>query len=356
MTPPEQPHSGPLPRLGRRLRARDAVIAVVVAMLLLVLFEGAALRESGREMQPGWERTLVRAAGEPAGWVADRLPLAEVSRDATAWLSPDGEAGTEGSFLAAAGSSDSDTASDGTPAATAGPSPVGVDAFDPRELGERPAPPRPLRTLLVTGDSLSMPLDAVLARRFADAGDGVKVERDPKVGTALSQTDLVDWGTASRQQVGEREPEAVVVFIGANEGFPMEGPGGRDVDCCGRAWAAVYAQRARQMMDTYRQGGGARVYWLLLPAPRDRARQEISRAVNAAIRVAAQPYRSQVRVVDLERVFTPAGRYRDAMEVGGRERIVRDSDGIHLNEEGARVAADVVLAAAAADFGRAVPR
>jgi hypothetical protein len=55
-------------------------------------------------------------------------------------------------------------------------------------------------------------------------------------------------------------------------------------------------------------------------------------------------------------VFTPAGRYRDAMEVDGRERIVRDSDGIHLSEEGAQVAADAVLGAIAADFGRAVPR
>lgn len=356
MTPPEQPHSGPLPRLGRRLRARDAVIAVAVAMLLLVLFEGAALRESGREMQPGWERTLVRAAGEPAGWVADRLPLAEVSRDATAWLSPDGDAGTEGSFVAAAGASDSEAAPGASAAPASGPASVDVDAFDPRELGERPVAPRPLRRLLVTGDSLAMPLDAVLARRFADAGGDVAVARDPKVGTALSQTDLVDWGAASRQQVDDRAPEAVVVFIGANEGFPMEGPDGREVECCGRAWAAVYAQRARQMMDTYRQGGGARVYWLLLPAPRDRARQEISRAVNAAIRVAAQPYRAQVRVVDLARTFTPGGRYRDAMQVGGRERIVRESDGIHLNEEGARVAADVVLADIAADFGRAVPR
>lgn len=352
MTPPEQPHSGPLPRLGRRLRARDAVLCVGVALLLLVLFEGTALRDSGREMQPGFERTMVRAAGEPAGWLADRLPLADVSREATAWLSPDGDGGTEGSFVAAAGASDSAE----SPGGDAAPPPVGVDAFDPRELGERPVPAGPLRTLLVTGDSLSMPLDAVLARRFADADSAVKVVRDPKVGTALSQTDLVDWGAASRDQVDREQPSAVVVFIGANEGFPMEAADGDEVACCGRAWAAVYAQRARQMMDTYRQQGAGRVYWLLLPAPRDRARQEISRAVNAALRVAAQPYRSQVRIVDLEQVFTPGGRYRDAMEIDGRERIVRDGDGIHLNEEGAEVAAEQVLRAAQADFGGDVPR
>ena len=53
------------------------------------------------------------------------------------------------------------------------------------------------------------------------------------------------------------------------------------------------------MMDTYRQGGAARVYWLTLPAAAQRGGPEIARAVNAAIGVAAQPYRAQVRVLDM---------------------------------------------------------
>ena len=82
------------------------------------------------------------------------------------------------------------------------------------------------------------------------------------------------------------------------------------------------------MMNTYRQAGAARVYWLTLPgATRSALVSSISRAVNAAIAVAAEPYRAQVRVVDLASLFTPGGRYRDAMAVGGRQRIVRESDG-----------------------------
>ncbi len=45
----------------------------------------------------------------------------------------------------------------------------------------------------------------------------------------------------------------MVVFIGANEGFPMTGPGGEEVECCGADYAAAYANRVRQVMDTYRQ-------------------------------------------------------------------------------------------------------
>jgi len=62
--------------------------------------------------------------------------------------------------------------------------------------------------------------------------------------------------------VSDLKPDAIVVFIGANEGFAVPGPGGRQLDCCGPGWAAVYAGRVRRMMNTYRQAGAARVYWL----------------------------------------------------------------------------------------------
>ncbi len=115
-------------------------------------------------------------------------------------------------------------------------------------------------------------------------------------------------------------PDAVVVFIGANEGYTMPGPGGKDVSCCGPEWAAIYATRARQMMNTYRQAGAAQVFWLTVPTPRDPARQRIERTVNQAIEVAAQPWRDQVHLIDTVPVFTPGDRYRDSMPSTGATR------------------------------------
>jgi hypothetical protein len=142
-----------------------------------------------------------------------------------------------------------------------------------------------------------------------------------------------------------------VIFIGANEGFPMAAPGGGDVQCCDPEWAAVYASRVRRMMDTYRQDGEARVYWLTLPMPRDDDRQEVARVVNEAIAVGAQPYRVHVRLLDMVELFTPGGEYRDSMEIDGEDTIVRESDGVHLNGEGAELAAETVLDALEQDFG-----
>jgi hypothetical protein len=167
----------------------------------------------------------------------------------------------------------------------------------------------------------------------------------------VSKSGFVDWGKLSGQQVKRDRPDAIVVFIGANEGFPLKGAGGRQLQCCGPDWAAIYAFRVRRMMNTYRQRGAARVYWLTLPLPRDSDRQEVAHAVNAAIDVASVPYRSSARVLDMAPIFTPGDRYRDAMNVGGRNQIVREPDGIHLNDTGAEVAAGAVLDAVKRDFG-----
>jgi hypothetical protein len=309
---------------GRKLGAREALLCVGLTTLLLIVFGGAAIRDEGLEMKPGWERTMVLAFGHPAGWVADQLPFADAAGDATAFLNPDDD-------LSGAGFDDN--------APTKGIPPVGPEAFEPEQVGEARPKIGPLKKVLVTGDSMSMPLDAEVARRLTK--EDVEVVRDPHVGTGISQTELLDWAQLSRKQSDDERPDAVVVFMGANEGFPM-----RDIECCGRDWAAEYAFRTRRVMNTFRRGGAARVYWLTLPAPRDGDRRDIARTVNAAISVAAQPYRAHVRVLDMAAVFTPGFRYRDTID----DKIVREADGIHLNGRGAVIAADKVIAALDADF------
>jgi hypothetical protein len=130
----------------------------------------------------------------------------------------------------------------------------------------------------------------------------------------------------------------------------MPGPDGREVECCSAEWAAIYANRARQIADTYRQNGAARVYWITLPTPREPARQTIARVVNAAIEVAVAPWADEISVIDSVPIFTPGGVYRDSMDVNGEQTIVRRSDGIHLNEAGSELLAGYVLASIGRDF------
>ena len=331
----------PPPPRGRHLTAKDAMIVVAIVVFILVIAVGRSVRHAGKEMASGWEKTMVLAVGEPAGWLADKLPFQELVADATKPLK-------SGDDLSDAPGGFDETGA----AASTGVAPVTPDAFDPVAIGQKPVAPRELKTLLVTGDSMSLILDSELARRLAD--EGIKVVRDPHVGTGLSSTGVVDWGKLSNSQIKKDRPDAVVVFIGANEGFPLK-YAGKEQQCCGPAWAAAYATRARTLMNTFRQAGDARVYWLLLPAPRDADRQKISKAVRLADTVAASPYGAQVRLLDMSPIFTPDFKYRDAMDVNGDEKLVRQSDGIHLNQAGNAIAADQVLAAMRADYGDVVP-
>ncbi len=321
----------PISPRTRRRGAREAFVVVAVAAVVLVLAQGPSIKRTGQRLDPGPIRSVVLAVGRPAAALANQLPFADAAHDLTAGLSPDGDlTNAENGFAATKD--------------VQGVAPVTPDAFGPTDFGPAKAPDRGLRTLLVTGDSLSQPMDSVLARRLA-GGQATQVIRDPHIGTGISKTDLLDWGQLSVRQTNQDKPDAVVVFIGANEGFPID-----DIQCCSAKYAAAYATRARTMMNTYRREGTGRVYWLTLPLPRDKERQQVARLVNAAVRAAASAYRSQVRVLDMTNLFTPGGKYRDDMEVDGKETLVREADGIHLNEDGSELAASAVQRALAADF------
>ena len=210
----------------RRFTARDAVVAPGLIALLLLVFSGGSVRDAGEEMNPGLGRDLVLAVGRPAGWVADQLPFASIGHTLTGWLSPDtklvgtGFATTATTMRPGGAASAATTMRPGGAASAA----VTPDWLEASALGE-PQPKHRLHTLMVTGDSLSTPLDLELGRRLAP--DGVDVVRDPHLATGICRDDLVDWAQLSATQVADHHPDAVVIFIGANEGLPMPGPDGR---------------------------------------------------------------------------------------------------------------------------------
>src|SRR4051794_41728796 len=115
---------------ARRFSAREALVCVFLTALLLALLEGPSIRRAGERMDPGVQRTMVLAVGHPAGWVGDRLGVARITHDATAWLSPDKDLGDEAGFA-------------NTPSSSSRELPAGTpDAVDPVTLGGRPLPHR----------------------------------------------------------------------------------------------------------------------------------------------------------------------------------------------------------------------
>jgi hypothetical protein len=198
------------------------------------------------------------------------------------------------------------------------------------------SPPGGRLRILATGDSMIQLVDSFIRERAGRAS----LRSDARVSTGISKPSLLDWRAHAREQVADIRPDVTVMFLGANDGFPMAG-----ADCCGISWIAEYARRAREMMRTYARGGRGRVYWLLLPAARGGLFRETFPAVNAALRQAAAGLEDDVRLVELDEVFTPGGKFRRSMKVGGKRVRVRQSDGVHLNVTGAELAAKLIVRA-----------
>jgi len=187
--------------------------------------------------------------------------------------------------------------------------------------------------LLTTGDSMIQVTDDVVARVLR----GRRVTREAHISTGISHDFGLNWVRHAAAQARTIHPDATVVWIGPNEGFPIGA-----ARCCGPAWIRAYAARARSMMRSYRRGGRAVVYWLTLPIPRSGALARVLRAVNRAIVRAQRTAGSGVHVIDMRRVFTPHDRFQQRACYRGRCFDARQPDGVHLSIAGARVAADII--------------
>jgi lysophospholipase L1-like esterase len=196
-----------------------------------------------------------------------------------------------------------------------------------------------LPDILATGDSLMQGLDAVLEDRLT--GEAT-VDTDVHIGTGLTKPLLVDWAKLPARQVKKYHPKATLLFLGVNDGQTIKNAQGTYVACCGQDWIDEYTLRARRAMKTYIQGGKGLIYWLAIPASRDDRRTQLISAVNHAIAAAAKGIKN-ARILDMVALFTPNGVYRESMMYHGRRVTVRQSDGIHLSNEGAEIAADYVI-------------
>ena len=185
-------------------------------------------------------------------------------------------------------------------------------------------------------------VDSFLERRL-ERRRRTRVRSDARISTGLSKPFVLDWVRKAREQARSVHPDVTAVFIGANDGFPMKARSGARAPCCRAAWTAEYARRVESMMRSYLRGGRSYVYWMTLPAPRRGDLARIYRQVNRAIKRAQARVGRGARVIDLAKVFTPGGRFREHVRFRGKTVDARQRDGVHLSTAGAAIAATLLI-------------
>jgi hypothetical protein len=200
-------------------------------------------------------------------------------------------------------------------------------------------------TVLATGDSMIYPVSEELA---IGRPPGMRVITDRHDGTGLTTT-TVNWHALARRQVARWHPAATVITLGGRDGgIPLADAAGHLIECCGNQWLALYAALLRPLAVDYLQGGRGSVYWLMIPAPREKARAPFYEAVDNAIRLLASEIGPAMHVIPVDTVVSPAG-FQSTMTYEGLTIAPRSPDGIHLSHAGACVERSLVTEAMIAD-------
>lgn len=311
---PVRARSVPAP-VARTTPARTAVVVTLAALVLGALFNARSLAATAAGQSPGWVRDTGVAATDVLVKVSSTLGL---DRPRT-WIED-----------------------------ALGRGETTVVAPVPGAPGEVfvPTPARPAR-LWVAGDSLTDTFGPALVNRSEPTGV-VDARRELQFASGLNRP-VFDWPGHLDGQLAAHPTDIVVFMIGANDGVPIETPGGW-VGSDTEAWKSAYRERVAVTMELL----AARVptvYWVGMPIVRSEPLARKVTVMNDVFRSEAGRHPG-VRYVDSWSLFAaPDGGYAASLaDTSGRAVLMRRPDGVHFTGAGAERLTDAVWDAIRADW------
>jgi hypothetical protein len=302
---------------------------MLIALGIAALFNSEAIVRAGESMQPGTTRDIVLSVGRPLDDVAGAVGL-HLPREGLDLAFGQEDKTGEGTEL-----------EEGSTAI--------LRERDGQDRRRAPAFRQPTRgdpiEVFVTGDSEA----EFIGQRLTDqAKPGLlEVETIAQNATGLTNPDFFNWEINAQQEMDARDPDAVVMAIGGNDGFNVEA-GGQLYGPGDPEWQTEFARRVAVVAKTLSGDGERPVYWMPPPTARDADLNSIYAAQNRAVEqaVAAVP---GLRYVDVYSTLS-GGKYSDSLRIDGRKVLARQSDGVHFSREGAVAPARLLLEEMAKDY------
>jgi len=330
-----------LPYGRRRRTAASALVAILVAFILGVLFNAPAMKKTAMELPFGGQRSFRLALVSPAAAVSHWLFLDRPARLAAAALGkPD-----------------------------PGPQPVEVVVVTPRPTpqptsasgGPRPQPtdkplPKPYAGhpmhLYIAGDSMAGIPGMALVNLAKDT-HLIKPLLDYHISTGLVRPDFFNWPVQLQRQAKAFDPGAAVVMWGANDNQAVQTSSGKVYEFGSSGWEKEYRKRVGDAIAILFDGGVRRIYWVGQPIMPGSTYDRQIRFMNDIFRDEAKRHPG-VQYIDAYDVFSDGGGYSQYLrDDKGEMQQVREADGEHLTYAGGMRLAKVVLAAIKAEwFGK----
>ena len=301
---------------------------ILIALAIAALFNSEALVRAGEGMKPGPTRDIVLSVGRPIDDVAGAIGF-HLPRDG----------------LDLAFGQEHKTGS-GTELETGSNAILRRNRRKVRQQSfTQPTPQKPLH-VFVTGDSQA----EFLGQRLVDQSPPglLDVETAARNGTGLTNPAFFNWEINARQEVEARDPDAVVMAIGGNDGYNVQTSDGVLYAPGDPGWETEFARRVAVVASVLSGNGKRPVYWVPPPTARDPEFNRIFASQNRAVKRATEAVPTLRYVVVYSTLNK--GRYSDSLRVDGRRILARQPDGIHFTRDGAVPAARLILAAMAEDY------
>ncbi len=189
------------------------------------------------------------------------------------------------------------------------------------------------RTVALAGDSMmAVGLASTILRQAPNYKD-LTFLRAFKSGTGLARPEVYNWQQEYPLMLKDARPEIVLVAIGTNDGQGFV-DGGVTYPFGTDGWQKIYQARVEAYLQML-QANGATVIWLGLPPMKSESYNAKIALVNriAYTVVSATPHAIWVSTGGT--VGDASGQFRDFGEINQHTVRLRQSDGIHLSDEGA---------------------
>lgn len=171
----------------------------------------------------------------------------------------------------------------------------------------------------------------------------LQVETEFHISTGLSRPDYFNWPAELAAVIDESDPEAVVLFMGANDHQDMADSDGQRIVRDTAEWDIEWSRRLAVTLDLL-QAPGRHVFWVTQPPMRD---HDLNRAVGRMNDLAESVIadREFVTTIDIWPMFG-GDRGFSARVPGpyGTETSARVNDGVHLNRTAASWVAGLIFA------------
>ena len=331
-----------LPFGRRRRTAASALIAILVAFALGVLFNAPAMKKTALELPFGGERSFRLALVSPAAAVSHWFFLDRPARITAAALGkPDpGPKSVEVVVI--------------TPRPTSRPTPHSSASGKPQpEPSDKPLPKpyagHPMH-LYIAGDSMAGIPGMALVNLAKDT-HLIKPLLDYRISTGLVRPDFFNWPVQLQQQAKAFDPGAAVVMWGANDNQAMQTSSGKVYEFGSSGWEKEYRKRVGEAIAILFDGGVRRIYWVGQPIMPDATYDRQIRLMNDIFASEAKKHPG-VQYIDAYEVFSDAGGgYSQYLrDDKGEMQQVREADFEHLTYAGGMRLAKVVMAAIKAEW------